>query len=47
MNYILQSVALQVDGEIKIGLIYDPIKNEVFMPKKIMGSSSKSIKNQI
>ena len=31
------SVALQVDGEIKIGLIYDPIKNEVFYAEKNNG----------
>ena len=32
------SVALQVDGEIKIGLIYDPIKNEVFYAEKNNGA---------
>ena len=32
------SVALQVDCEIKIGLIYDPIKNEVFYAEKNNGA---------
>ena len=32
------SVALQIDGEIKIGLIYDPIKNEVFYAEKNNGA---------
>ena len=32
------SVALQVDGEVKIGLIYDPIKNEVFYAEKDSGA---------
>ena len=34
------SLALQKDGEIIIGLIYDPIKNEVFYAEKIMDLSS-------
>ena len=32
------SVALQIDGEIVIGLIYDPIKNEIFFAEKNNGS---------
>ena len=30
------SIALQNDGEIIIGLIFDPIKNEVFYAEKVM-----------
>ena len=32
------SVALQIDGEIVIGLIYDPIKNEIFFAEKNNGA---------
>ena len=32
------SVALEVDGEIVIGLIFDPIKNEIFYAEKNNGS---------
>ena len=32
------SVALQIDSEIVIGLIYDPIKNEIFFAEKNNGS---------
>ena len=32
------SVALQIDGEILIGLIFDPIKNEIFYAEKNSGS---------
>ena len=32
------SLALRVDGEIKIGLIYDPIKNEIFYAERNNGS---------
>ena len=32
------SVALQTDGEIVIGLIFDPIKNEIFYAEKDNGS---------
>ena len=32
------SIALEVDGEIEIGLIFDPIKNEIFYAEKNNGS---------
>ena len=32
------SIALQVEGEISIGLIFDPIKNEIFYAEKNNGS---------
>ena len=32
------SIALQVEGEIKIGLIFDPIKNEIFYAEKDCGA---------
>ena len=32
------SIALQIDGEIVSGLIYDPIKNEIFYAEKDSGS---------
>ena len=32
------SIALQIDGEIISGLIYDPIKNEIFYAEKNSGS---------
>ena len=32
------SVALQIESEISIGLIYDPIKNEIFYAEKNCGS---------
>ena len=32
------SIALQVEGEIKVGLIFDPIKNEIFYAEKDCGA---------
>ena len=32
------SIALQIDGEIISGLVYDPIKNEIFYAEKNSGS---------